>query len=182
MNRVPAIGLDFVARRRSSRLAGWLLLFVGVAVTGAAVLDWQAASEEAARWAAKAEHWQSMAKRAGHSGHEAVDGDAAALRPQVAAAAKAITRLSTPWGALYRSLEGSVDDSVSLLAISPNAEKGEVRLNGEAKDFAVLRGYLQRLSESGTLTDVRLLGQEVKQNDAQRPIVFSIVATWRQAS
>jgi Tfp pilus assembly protein PilN len=182
MSRPSALGLDFVARRRSANLAGWLLLLAGVALTGLALLDGQTASDEAAGWVAKTEHWQSLAKHSGRGSREAVDGDAAALRPQVEAATKAIARLGTPWGDLYRSLEASLDDSVSLLAILPNVEKGEVRLNGEAKDFAALRGYLQRLGASGALTDVRLLGQEVKQSDAQHPIAFAIVATWRRAS
>jgi hypothetical protein len=182
MKRPSALGLDFVARRPKASLGGWLLLLVGAAVATAATFDWQAASDDTGRWTAQAEHWQSAAKRAGLGSHEAVDGDAAVLRPQIEAAAKAIARLGTPWGELYRSLEASVDDSVSLLAILPNPEKGEVRVNGEAKDFAALRGYLQRLNDSGTLTDVRLLGQEVKQNDAQHPVVFAIVATWRRAS
>jgi len=180
MSRPSALKLDFVARRRSGNLAGWSLLLAGIALTGLALLDGQTASDEAARWTAKTEHWQSLAKHSGRGG-EIVDGDAAVLRPQVEAAAKAIARLGTPWGELYRSLEASVDDTVSLLAILPNAEKGEVRLNGEAKDFAALRGYLQRLSQSGALTDVRLLGQEVKQSDAEHPIVFAIVAGWRRA-
>jgi hypothetical protein len=182
MNRASALGFEFVAHRRRNSRSGWLLLLVGAVVAGAAIFRWQAASEETARWTSKAAQWQSAAKRAGHGTGEVASGDAATLRPQVEAAAKAIARLATPWGDLYRCLEDSVDETVSLLAILPNVEKGEVRLNGEAKDFAALRSYLQRLSESGTLTEVRLLSQEVKQSDAQRPIVFSIIAVWRKAA
>jgi hypothetical protein len=181
MTRPYALGLDLVARRRRISLAGWLVLAGGLVAVGMATLDWQDARDDAARWSAKSAHWQDMAKRVGGS-RKTVGDDAAVLRPQVAAAAKAISRLTTPWGALYRSLEGSADDTVSLLAISPNVDKGEVRLSGEAKDFAALRSYLKRLGDSEALADVRLLGQEVKTGDAQRPIVFSIVAAWRRAS
>lgn len=180
MNRFPALGFDFVARRRSGPL-GWGLLAAGVVLVGLVAFHWQAVRTEAARGSAQAEHWQKLARRL-DGGPQAAGDDSAALRPQIVAAAKAIDRLATPWGALYRSLESSVDDSVSLLAIAPNADKGEVRLNGEAKDFAALRAYLKRLGESEALTDVRLLGQEIKQSDAQHPIAFSLVATWRKAS
>lgn len=182
MNRQLPFALDYIGGRRRSSRIGWVLLLAGAVLAGMVVVDWWAASEEAARWEAKAGHWQDMAKRldARHGAGESVD--SVAFGQQVLAAGKAIGHLVTPWGDLYHTLEGTIDESVSLLAISPNAEKGELRLNGEAKDFAALRNYLQRLSESGTLTDVRLLHQEVKQNDAQHPISFSIFASWRKAS
>lgn len=179
MKRLPELRLDFVARRRTGSAAGLLLLVAGIAVAAATALDWQDVDAEAGRWAAKAEHWQAMARRAGGSRSDAATVDATALRPQVEAASRAVARLGTPWGGLYRSLEESLDENVSLLAVMPNADKGEVRLSGEAKDFAALRAYLQRLGQGGTLAEVRLLGQEVKSNDDQRPIVFSIAATWR---
>lgn len=181
MNRQPPLGLDFIGGRRRGSRIGWVLLLAGAVLIGMAVLDWWAANGQAAHWGAQARNWQDKAKRLEGRGI-GVAVDSAAFRQQVQATGKAISRLATPWGELYSTLESSIDESVSLLAISPNAEKGELRLNGEAKDFAALRSYLQRLSDSGTLTDVRLLRQEVKQSDAQRPILFSIVATWRKAS
>ena len=181
MSRPSALGHDFVARKPRGSAAGWLCLLLGLALAGGVALDWTAARDDAARWSAKAEHWQAMAKRAGH-GSVAVSGDAASLRPQIEAAAKAVDRLAIPWGELYRSLESTVDDSVSLLAILPNAEKGELRIAGEAKDFPALRAYLQRLGDSGSLSEVRLLGQEIKQNDPQHPIAFTIAAAWRKAT
>lgn len=181
MSRPVALDLDFVGRRSHVGPSGWLLLLLGLALASTVAIDWTEARDEATRWSAKAARWQSMTKRTGR-GRLPIAGDAAALRPQVEAAAKAVDRLAVPWGELYRSLEGSVDDSVSLLAILPNADKGEVRITGEAKDFPALRAYLQRLGEAGALSDVRLLGQEVKQNDSQHPITFSVVATWRKAA
>jgi Tfp pilus assembly protein PilN len=181
MNRLPAFGLDFVNKPRRAGPVGWAVLLLVAVAVGMAALDWQSARDEAVRWEEKDQHWQQLLKRQG--GQRATHGDnSAALRPQMVAAAKAIDLLATPWGALYRSLEGSVDDSVSLLAVSPNFDKGEVRLGGEAKDFAALRAYIKRLGESESLAEVRLLGQEVKQKDPEHPIVFSILAAWRKPS
>ncbi len=182
MTRRPPLGLDFVSRQRRTSRFGWSLLGVGVVLVGAIMVVWQSASDQAANWNEKAEHWESKANGGGSYGSQKTGGDAVVLQPQVDAAAKAITQLAMPWGELFGSLERTVDETVSLLAILPSPEKGEVRLNGEAKDFAALRSYLKRLSETGNLTDVRLLRQEVKQSDPQRPIVFSIVAIWRNAT
>ncbi len=180
MNRIPPFGLDFVGTRHRVGVVGWVVLLLGGLAVAGAALDWQSARDEAEGWAGKGEHWQQMTHRL--AGAPANRRNGAALRPQMAAAAKAVERLSTPWGTLYRSLEGTVDDTVSLLAIAPDADKGEVHLGGEAKDFGALRAYIKRLGESEALGDVRLLGQEVKQSDAQHPIVFSIVAAWRKPS
>jgi Tfp pilus assembly protein PilN len=179
MKQLAPLGLDFVARRRVAGAGGWLLLLAGVAFALAATLDWQDAREETARWEDKAAQSAHAAQRAGRGG--ATVGDEV-LRPQIDAAAKAVSRLAIPWGELYRCLEENADQNVSLLAVLPNPDKGELRLTGEARDFAALRGYLQRLGESGVLTDVRLLSHDLRESDAQKPVLFSLVAVWRISS
>lgn len=105
-------------------------------------------------------------------------GAAAGVAPSAATEA-ALARLAVPWGPLYGAIERCADDSVTLLAITPNAEKGELQLLGEAKDFAALRGYLERLGAASPISEARLLGQEIRQSDSQKPIVFRIAAAWR---
>lgn len=182
MKRKMSLALDFTARRRIAGAGGWLLLVAGAAFALAVILDWQDAHEETARWEDKAAQWGHTARRSGQSGGGGVDGAAEALRPQIEAAAKAVTRLAIPWGALYSCLEDNADETVSLLAVLPNADKGEIRLSGEARDFAALRGYLQRLGDSGVLTDVRILSHELRESDAQKPVMFTLVAAWRGKS
>lgn len=178
MKQPPSLALDLIGRRPLASAGGWLLLVAGCLLALASALDWQEARDETVRWQDKAAHWQQALQRARHDGGIAGE-DVAASRPEAEAAAQAVNRLSIPWSALYRKLESSADDSVSLLAILPNPDKGELRLNGEARDFAALRAYMQRLGEGGVLADVRLQSQEVRENVAERPIVFSLVATWR---
>jgi hypothetical protein len=179
MKRSAPLGLDFAARRGIAGAGGWLLLAAGVSVALAASLDWQDLREDTARWEDKAAQQAHAARRAGQGSAVAGGGE---LRPEVEAAAKVVSRLAIPWGELYRCLEENVDQNVSLLTVLPNPEKGELRLSGEARDFAALRGYLERLGESGVLTDVRLLNHEVRESDAQKPVVFSLVAAWQVRS
>lgn len=181
MSRQSTLGLDFVSQERPISPFGWSLLIVGVLLVLAAAVTWWLASADTSHWREETARWQNMTKRAGF-GSDVTDAQVAAMRPEVDAAAKAVERLAIPWGDLYGNLESTVDETISLLAVLPNAEKGEVRLNGEAKDFAALRAYLKRLNDSGVLSDVRLLRQEESQKDPQRPIVFSISAAWRTAT
>jgi hypothetical protein len=182
MKQTVAPQFDFAARRGSGSAGGWLLLAVGVVCAAAVGIDGFAVREEVAHWQGKTEYWQRLAQQVGRRGNGVAGGDVALLRPQAEAAAGAITRLSVPWNALYRSLEDSVDDSVSLLSVLTSLEKDEVRLNGEAKDFDALGSYLRRLNDSGSFSDARLLGHQVRQSDAQKPVVFSIAAHWRRPS
>jgi Tfp pilus assembly protein PilN len=173
MKRPPRFELDFVGGRRLGGAAGWFLILGGLAVVLAAALDWRDARDETERWEAKAAQRSQLARRA------VPGGSGAATPAELEQAAKAVARLSIPWGAFYRALEDSAHADVSLLAVVPNADKREVQLSGEARDFASLRAYLQRLGESGVLSDVRLLNQETRESDAQKPVVFSLVAAWR---
>ncbi|HTZ00180.1 MAG TPA: PilN domain-containing protein [Rhodocyclaceae bacterium] len=178
MRRPNALGLDFAGPPYPTGSGGWLLLLVGVVCLLAAAFDWQDSRDETSRWQDEAARWQRAAQRAGRGSAAG----ATTRRPEVEAAAKALARLTIPWGALYRCLEDKADADVSLLAILPNADKGELRVNGEARDFAALRRYLQRLGESDVLADVRLQSNDVRESDAQKPVVFSIVAAWRAGS
>lgn len=166
--------LDFTARPRIASPVGWMLLLAGGAFALAAMIDWQAERDATAHWEDKAAQHAWTAQRAGRGGAAGEE-----LRPQALAAAKALSRLALPWNDLFGGLETNAGGDISLLAVLPNAEKGELRLSGEARDFAALRAYLQRLGASGILADVRLLNHEVRESDAQKPVVFSVIAAWR---
>lgn len=179
MTSFAAPRLDFVARRSSGSVGGWLVLALGVAFASVVGIDGFDAREDFAHWQGKTEHWQRLSQQVSRRANsKAGDVDL----PQAEAAAKVILRLSVPWSALYRGLEDSADESVSLLSVLPSVEKGEVRLNGEARNFDALGGYLRRLNSNDSFADAQLLGHQVRQGDAQKPIAFSIVARWRRPS
>lgn len=178
MKQPASLGLNFIGRRWTGGLGGWLLLVIGTTNLLVAFLGWQDVRDETLYWQDKADQWERSVKRAHHTG----DATNTNLRPQIEAAAKVLEQLSIPWSGLYSSLENSADDNVTLLVIHPDPEKGEIRLQGEARDFASLRAYLQRLGESDIFTDIRVQSQRVRESDTERPIVFSVVAVWRSES
>ena len=66
----------------------------------------------------------------------------------------------------------------ALLSVQPDLQNRIVRIAGEAKTLPLLMAYVRRLGTTRALSNVYLTGHEVKTQDAQRPITFSLVAAW----
>lgn len=103
----------------------------------------------------------------------------AALARDLRAAEQVVQRLARPWDELFRTVETAAHDRVALLAIEPDAQKGELAISGEALDYFAVLTYVARLSEPGQLTDVHLVRHETKEDDPRRPLSFTIAASWR---
>jgi len=69
---------------------------------------------------------------------------------------------------------------VALLAIEPDTKSGTVKISGDSKDYLAALGYVLNLSRADTLSHVQLVRHEVRQNDPQRPVSFSISAAWNE--
>lgn len=90
--------------------------------------------------------------------------------------------LLLPWRDLFAALESASHDGVALLAIEPDHKKHQLRITAEARNFDILTGYLERLGNARQLTFVRLLRYEVREDDPQHPLRFTIEASWRLPS
>ena len=95
---------------------------------------------------------------------------------------EAYDRLAVPWESLFRALESTASDRISLSAIEPDPKSGSVLISGEANDFLATLDYVGRLERSGALNGAHLVKHELRPGEAQRPIVFSISASWKRES
>jgi Tfp pilus assembly protein PilN len=82
---------------------------------------------------------------------------------------------------LFKSIEESAVDSVALLSVQPQPQQHLITLNGEAKSYADVLEYMQRLDSSEAFTRTRLLSHKVKREDPRHPVAFAIAANWRIA-
>ncbi|HEX5612301.1 MAG TPA: PilN domain-containing protein [Burkholderiales bacterium] len=168
--------LDFRAATRAPLWASALLAAIALAFAFELGLSYQKTREATA----EAEH------RLARSGkRNAPSRDAAALRAsaeEMVAAREAYDRLAIPWESLFRALESTATEKVSLTAIEPDAKAGSVLISGEANDFLAALDYVGRLERSGTLKGAHLVKHELRPGDAQRPIAFSISASWKGES
>ena len=55
-----------------------------------------------------------------------------------------------------------------------------MKISGDSKDYLAALGYVLNLSQADTLSHVQLVRHEVRQNDPQRPVSFSISAAWNE--
>lgn len=162
------IELDFVRRRPASRWAGRVLLAVALGVAGEMAFSFVQLERSV-------------------KSNEAVVARAQPRKPvqnvsqeEVAVARETVDRLGLPWTKLFAALEGAASEQVALLAIEPDTKSGTVRISGDSKDYLAALTYVLNLSRADALSHVQLVRHEVKQNDPQRPVSFSISAAWKE--
>jgi hypothetical protein len=162
------IELDFIRRAPRSRWAGRVLLAVALGVTGDMAFTF--AQLERAVTANEAVVARAQPRKAVQS----------VSNEELALARDTVERLGLPWSKLFAALEAAANDQVALLAIEPDTKSGTVKITGDSKDYLAALGYVLNLSQADALSNVQLVRHEVKQNDPQRPVAFSISAAWNE--
>lgn len=89
--------------------------------------------------------------------------------------------LNTPWLAMLSALEmaKSNNPNIELTHISPNKNRAEIKLKGEATTFADITQLLNDLRMNPSFGDAVLLSQHVEQDAAELIYVFELNIGWR---
>jgi hypothetical protein len=161
------LDLDFVATPRSRWAARVLLSVAALLVLDDGFSAWRATTAIRA-----SEH---RLARLGPRALQAVSSE------ELAAARDTVQRLSLPWPKLFAALESAASDQVALLAIEPDARAGTVTISGDSKDYLAALTYVLNLSRADSLSRVQLVRHELKQNDPQHPVAFTVSASWLAA-
>ena len=163
------IELDFIRRGPRSRWAPRVLLACALGLAGDMALSYVQTLREV--------HTnEAVVARA--RPHAPV---AKASPEELALARDTVEHLGLPWAKLFAALEAAGSDKVALLAIEPDTKSGTVKISGDSKDYLATLGYVLTLSQNDALSHVQLVRHEVKQNDPQHPVAFSISAAWNEA-
>lgn len=178
---VRRLELDYLRSGRRPGWAAWTLLAVALAFALDLGRSWVALKDDIARKDARLA-MQAAQARPGELLR--VSMPKTAPRPvregELAAARDTLQRLSVPWDALFGALEAAQTERASLLSIEPDAVSGTVALTGEAKDYLALLSYVANLEQQKALSRVHLARHETRQNEPQRPLAFTISASWRE--
>lgn len=175
MRTVGALQVDFQRRTRRVRAApGSLLLLVGMAMLAAV------GAEHAVLQGETADLQQTIAavRRPGAQDRSGAREDLAARESEVRQANQVLEDLGRPWGALFSHIESAASADVALLSLQSDPSGHDVRMSGEARDFAALSAYVRRLDETPGLADVHLLEHAENTHDPRRPIAFRLTARW----
>ena len=167
----PPLELDFVATPRRLRLAGLMVMVLALGVAGTLLHKHQSAQQRLQQLQA-AESLLSSARAPRVVPRERLD-------EQLKSAQATVRQLALPWAELIDALERSAMREVSLLNIQPDAQQRLLRLTAEARSEAQMLEYLRRVGAAGRFSEVHLVSHQLRDDDTQRRVQFSLQATFR---
>ncbi len=169
--------LDYQRRTKPFPVAGAVLLSVSL-VAAAAVGDYyHRLTLRIADWSASLKKFEQAwggPVRSKH--HEVPEG----LR-DIKQANEVLRQITLPWESLFHDVEASTSAEVTLLGMEPDAEKHTVIISCEAKNIVAMLDFIKRLKERGQFGSVYLLSHQIQEHDPQKPVRFSLIASWRIA-
>jgi len=174
-----ALRLDY---QRPNKPVPWLGLGVLVAAGVALVLlggQYRALELQIALWQGKIEHIERVSSKRSFASHPISEQAARAQLLEIKQANQVVRQLSQPWNALFREVETSGGNGVALLSMEPDLQSGTVKIGGEAKDLNALLKYVRQLASGKVFRSVHLQNHQIRQDDPEKPLRFSLLATWK---
>jgi hypothetical protein len=90
-----------------------------------------------------------------------------------------LRQLRMPWKALFSAVEDSAGKDVALLEMEPDSRNGTVKITGEAKQLDAVLKFVKALEAHAVFSSVFLQNHQVRERDPQRPLRFSLLASWK---
>jgi Tfp pilus assembly protein PilN len=176
---VRPIEANFLRKPGTPSATGTAFLLVGALAAALSVSWYVSVIGEIDRLETSAAEMKRMTRRAPGRMTESPR-DAREMQQEVRIANQVVQQMTLPWDRLFRELEASASKEVALLAVQPDVAGRQVRISGEAKSFKAMLDYSRRLGQTEMLGEVVLLGHEVRSQDPQRPVAFSLSAGWSE--
>lgn len=170
------LNLDYALAPQATQRWVWWLLASAVLAVGFAGWQYTRLQAERAGLALRLEA-RTEVKRAPVAAPISSESQTA-LKEQVKQANAALLELGRPWPKLFTQLESAAGAEIALLAIRPDAAKGQVRIVGEARHLGDVLEYVHLLAITGGIADVVLEEHEVVDADPQKPVRFALSAHW----
>jgi Tfp pilus assembly protein PilN len=172
--------LDYQRRELPVPRAGLMVLALSLAAAIAVGGQYFSVSRKLADSEATADRLEDTAHRHGIlvSRDAKADGE---LGKEVSYANEVLRQLTLPWDRLFETIEAAGDKNVALLSLAPDRQKHVVRIAIEAKDPAAGLDYLKGLEARDIFQTVRIKSHQIQLQDPERPIRFTLQATWKDA-
>jgi hypothetical protein len=66
-----------------------------------------------------------------------------------------------------------------LLSLEPDFDKKQVKISGEANNYETVMEYLTELGQRDVFETVYLQNHDIRQEDPDKPVRFTLLASWR---
>lgn len=183
-----SLKLKFPANGGYAKREGNVLLLLGIVVLAIVLYEFKAAMDEAGDWEMRSANMdQRVQSRATpqilstygsrETGRRETSGRRE-IKQEVKKADAVMSELDLPWEALFDSLEHAASRDVALLSFQPNAVGRTIRIGGEAKNISAMLDFVGALEREPAVEDAYLLKYEIKRDDPQQPVIFSLTASW----
>jgi Tfp pilus assembly protein PilN len=169
------VRIDFSGKRSSPPAWGIALFAIGVAIAIFALWKVNAFDLRQARANADLARVRSM-ETARRPPAEVL---AVIPAPRIDAINAAVAQLNLPWQALFESLEKTKPQNIALLSLEPDGKKRVLRILAEAKQSDDMLDFVRILREQPQFSDALLTRHEINIQDPNRPLRFTLEATWK---
>ena len=102
------------------------------------------------------------------------------LAQEIKSANEVLHQLSVPWDELFKAVESSSGSHVTLLALEPDFERKQVKIGGEANSYKTIMKYITELEKQEVLGAVYLQNHDIRQDDPDMPVRFTLLANWKE--
>jgi hypothetical protein len=173
------VSVDFLRKPGAPSATGVAFLLAGALAAAMSVSWYVSVSGDVEKLETTAGEMKRMTRRVPGRMTESPR-DARETQQEVRIANQIVRQMTLPWDRLFSELEVAASKEVALLAVQPDVASRQVRISGEAKTFKAMLDYSRRLEQTDMLGEVILLGHEVRSQDPQRPVAFSLSAGWSE--
>lgn len=176
---MSGLQFDFNRNKTASRWLGWILLILGLTAAGLTTQQWQSNKTKVRTLDAQLVKItapvivQSRVKPKEMTPEEK---DIAKHRQEI----QFTTGL--PWQRLFSEIEQAMADDTALLSIRPDPTKGQLIIEGEAKDYRAILSFMEDLEHSPIFSAVYLANHEWLDDVPGKPVHFSLMMQWQVKS
>ncbi len=172
--KLRRLQLDFIAPPRRPRWLGYALLVVSLAIAGDLVVRYREARVGLERIEAGKDILNVERRQPRPIPREK-------LNEQIKNVELIVRQLALPWATLIHTLEDAATRDVAILQLQPDAQQRLLRITAEARHQEAMLEYLRQLAGAKALLNVHLVSHQVQFDDPQRPIQFSVQASFTGA-
>lgn len=176
---MSALQFDFNRNKTAVSWLGWALLILGLIAAALAVEQWQANKtrvNELNAQLVKITTPVAVQSRVKPKEMTTEEKDIAKHRQEIQFAT------GLPWQRMFSEIEQAMADDTALLSIRPDPSKGQLIIEGEAKDYPAILSFMEDLEHSPIFSAVHLANHEWLEDVPGKPVHFSLMMQWQVKS